>query len=44
MQPVLDKIRHCLTSWGGQQLLLGGKVVLLKSVLYALPMYFLSFF
>lgn len=43
-QPVLDKISRRLTAWNSQFLYLGGKIVLLNSVLYALPIYFLSFF
>lgn len=39
-QPVLDKIRGRLSSWNSQHLSLGGKIVLLKSVLHALPIYF----
>lgn len=42
--PVLDKIRARLTSWNSNHISFGGKVVLLKSVLYALPTYFFIFF
>lgn len=43
-QPVLDKIKGRLSSWNSKYLSLGGKIVLLKSVLYTLPVYYLSFF
>lgn len=39
--PVIEKIRGRLTAWNGNFLSLGGKVVLLKSILYAL-IYLLS--
>lgn len=40
---VLDKIRSRLTSWNNIHLSLGGKIVLLKSMLYALPIYFVFY-
>lgn len=43
-QPVIDKIRNRLSAWSSKCLSLGGKIVLLKSILYALPTYFLSFY
>lgn len=43
-QSVLAKIRNRLASWNSLHLSLGGKIVLLKSVLNALPIYFISFF
>lgn len=43
-KPVLEKIKSRLASWDSKHLSLGGKVVLLKSVLTALPIYFFSFF
>lgn len=43
-QPVLVKIRNCLASWNSAHLSFGAKIVLLKSVLHALPIYFISFF
>lgn len=43
-QPVVDKIRGRLSSWNSSHLSLGGKIVLLKSVLYSLPVYYFSFF
>lgn len=42
--PVVEKIRRRLSSWDSSHLSLGGKVVLLKSVPYALPIFYLSFF
>lgn len=44
LQPVVDKVRGRLQSWNSQHLTLGGKIILLKAVLNALPVYFLSFF
>lgn len=41
---MIDKIRGRLIAWNSKFLSLGGKMVLLKSVLYALPIYYLSFF
>lgn len=43
-KPVLEKIKFRLASWDSKHLSLGGKVVLLKSVLTALLIYFFSFF
>lgn len=43
-QLVIDKIRNRLVSWSSSHLSLGGKIILLKSVLFALPVYYLSFF
>lgn len=43
-QPVVDKVRRRLTSWNSKFISLGGRVVLLKSILTALPTYFLSIF
>lgn len=41
---VIDKIRKRLSSWKQQQLSIGGKICLIKSVLTAIPLYYLSFF
>lgn len=43
-QHVLEKIRGRLSAWNSKFLSLGGEIVLLKSVLHALPIYYLSFF
>jgi hypothetical protein len=43
-KPVLDKITAKLSSWNNKFLSFGGRLVLLKSVLSSLPVYFLSFF
>lgn len=40
----MEKVRNQLASWNSIQLSFGGRIVLLKSVLYALPIYFISFF
>lgn len=42
--PVVEKVRKRLSSWNNKSLSLGGRIVLLKSVLTSLSMYFLSFF
>lgn len=41
---VVDTIRKRLSSWANKNLSIGGKVVLIKSILSALPVYFLSLF
>jgi len=41
---VIDRIVTRLSSWNNKFLSLGGRLVLLKSVLSSLPVYFLSFF
>ncbi|KEH35521.1 hypothetical protein MTR_3g093740 [Medicago truncatula] len=43
-KPVLDRIVAHLSSWSNNFLSYGGRLVLLKSVLSSLPVYFLSFF
>lgn len=43
-QPVVEKVRRQLACWNSKHISLGGRVVLLKSVLTALPTYFLSLF
>lgn len=41
---VMDAVRNRLSKWNNRRLSIGGIIVLLNSVLYALPVYFLSFF
>ena len=43
-QPLIDRIKSRLSGWKSRNLSLGGRLVLLKSVLSSLPVYFLSFF
>lgn len=43
-KPVIDKMCSRLSSWKGKQLSLGGRVVMINSVLTSMPLYFLSFF
>jgi hypothetical protein len=43
-KPVVDRIASRLLSWNNKFLSFGGRLVLLKSVLSSLPVYFLSFF
>jgi len=43
-KPVVDRIIPRLTSWNNKFLSFGGRLVLLKSVLTSIPVYFLSFF
>ncbi|RHN49937.1 putative RNA-directed DNA polymerase [Medicago truncatula] len=42
--PVIDRIKSRLSEWKSKHLSLGGRLVLLKSVLSSLPVYALSFF
>jgi len=42
-QPMLDVVKSQLSNWKNKQLSIGGRVVLRKSVLSSLPVYFLSF-
>ena len=42
--PLIERIRRRLSSWKCKKLSLGGRLVLLKSVLSSIPVYFLSFF
>ncbi|GAU46085.1 hypothetical protein TSUD_239720 [Trifolium subterraneum] len=42
--PLVDKIRARLSGWKCRYLSMGGRLVLLKSVLSSMPVYFLSFF
>jgi len=43
-QPLIGRIKSRLSGWKSRNLSLGGRLVLLKSVLSSLPVYFLSFF
>ncbi|KEH22255.1 transmembrane protein, putative [Medicago truncatula] len=43
-KPVVDAVRNRLSKWNNRRLSIGGIIVLLNSVLYALPVYLLSFF
>jgi len=43
-QSLIDRIKSRLSGWKSRNLSLGGRLVLLKSVLSSLPVYFLSFF
>jgi len=43
-EPLLNRIKFRLSMWNSKHLLLGGQIVLLKSVLSSLPVYALSFF
>lgn len=43
-QPVIDKVKKRLSTWHQQQLSFGGRVCLIKSVLTAIPLYYLSMF
>ena len=43
-KPVFDRIVARLSSWNNKYLSFGGRLVLLKSALSSLPVYFLSFF
>ena len=43
-KPVLDRITARLSSWNNKYLSFGGRLVLLKSILSSLPVYFLFFF
>jgi hypothetical protein len=41
--PMLEKLRNRLDSWGNKYVSLGGRIVLLNSVLNAIPIFFLSY-
>jgi len=43
-KPVVDRIEARMSSWNIKFLSYGDRLVLLKSVLSSLPVYFLSFF
>jgi hypothetical protein len=43
-EPLLATLRHRLGSWGNKFVSLGGRIVLLNTVLNAIPIFYLSFF
>jgi hypothetical protein len=43
-EPVLKRISAKLNSWGNKYISLGGRIVLLNSVLNSIPIFYLSFF
>ncbi|XP_058725767.1 uncharacterized protein LOC131597068 [Vicia villosa] len=43
-QPVIDSVRKRLSIWKHNQMSIGGRVVIIKLVLSAIPIYYLSFF
>ena len=43
-QPLIDKFHRRLSCWKGSTLSIGGRLVLVNSVLSSLPLYYLSFF
>jgi hypothetical protein len=43
-QPVIEAVQSRLSTWKHKKLSIGGRVVIIKSVLLAIPVYFLSFF
>jgi hypothetical protein len=42
-QPMIDVLKNRLNSWGNRFLSVGGRIVLLNSVLSAIPIFYLSF-
>ncbi|KAK2454307.1 hypothetical protein QL285_001883 [Trifolium repens] len=42
-EPLLDQLRKRLLSWGNRYVSLGGRIVILNSVLNAIPIFYLSF-
>jgi hypothetical protein len=42
-EPMLVKLRNRLNSWGNKYVSLGGRIVLLNSVLNAIPIFYLSY-
>lgn len=43
-KPIIDIVRRRLTSWNNKHLSIGGLIILVKSVLFTLSVYYLSFF
>ena len=43
-EPIINRIKSRLSGWNSKHLSMGGRLVLLKSVLSSLPVYALSFF
>ncbi|XP_020266848.1 uncharacterized protein LOC109842372 [Asparagus officinalis] len=43
-QPLIDSLHRKLSIWRSKQLSIGGRLVLLKSVLSSIPLYYMSFF
>lgn len=43
LEPMLVKLRNRLNSWGSKYVSLGGRIVLLNSVLNAIPIFYLSY-
>lgn len=43
-QPLVDLLIHRLNNWGNKFISLGGRIILLNSVLNAIPIFYLSFF
>ena len=43
-EPIINRIKSRLAGWNSKHLSMGGRLVLLKSVLLSLPVYALSFF
>lgn len=41
---MVERIEKKLSSWKGRYLLIGGKMILLKSILSSMPLFFLSMF
>jgi hypothetical protein len=42
--PLADRIKRRLSGWKSRNLSMGGRLILLKSVLCSIPIYFISFF
>jgi hypothetical protein len=43
-EPVITKVKNRFSKWRGKNLSMGGRVLLLRSVLSAIPVFYLSFF